>query len=460
MDVLYTRYGSPQMVDIWAPEHQIVRERELWLEVMSQQAALGAPIPPAAIEAYAAVVYAGTSAVDLESIQQRESSTLHDVKARLEEFNALAGGQEWAHLGLTSRDITENVELTLIGEATELLCQRAVHILAELRDQIRANLRTQVAGRTHGVPAQVTTLGYRFAWWGEQMLWAFDRLVANRRYVMLARGLKGAVGTAADLGLVLGPQGDGGAEDLDFIPERRFGYPGTWSCTGQIYPRMQDQAIAAGIRELCTPPAEIAMGIRLMVTQGLVDEANTAEQVGSTAMPHKSNPRYAERVCGLYAVVEGFCHMLSASAGHTWLEGDVSDTSTRRVAWPGIFLAADGLFRSLVVSLRRLVLHDGARLRELAEWGPLLTSGRVLVEEAKRHGREVAHKRVQAHSAEHLHAIHGAHLPWPGGNSDHEQPAWTLGTAITRANLVLERLDELTAGFAAPTDLVENDPLL
>ena len=98
-NVLSTRYASPELSNIWSPEHKIVLERRLWIAVMRAQKDLGVDIPQEAIDAYEKVV----EDVDVDSIAERERVLRHDVKARIEEFNALAG-HEHIHKGMTSRD--------------------------------------------------------------------------------------------------------------------------------------------------------------------------------------------------------------------------------------------------------------------------------------------------------------------------------------------------------------------
>jgi adenylosuccinate lyase len=108
-NVLATRYAGADLAEIWSPEHKIVLERQLWIAVLRAQRDLGITVPDGVVEAYEAVVAKGEQGVDLESIARRESVTRHDVKARIEEFSALAG-HEHIHKGMTSRDLTENVE--------------------------------------------------------------------------------------------------------------------------------------------------------------------------------------------------------------------------------------------------------------------------------------------------------------------------------------------------------------
>ena len=124
-NVLAARYASKEMAELWSPEHKVVLERRFWIAVLRAQRDLGVDVPDGVIEAYEAVV----DQVDLASIDARERITKHDVKARLEEFADLAG-HEHAHKGMTSRDLTENVEQLQLRQSLELLRDRAVAALA------------------------------------------------------------------------------------------------------------------------------------------------------------------------------------------------------------------------------------------------------------------------------------------------------------------------------------------
>src|SRR6266480_1563855 len=126
-DVLAARYASTPMATIWSPERKIVLERELWIAVLRAQRDLGVDVPNGVVEAYERVI----EQVDLESIAARERVTRHDVKARIEEFSALAG-HEHIHKGMTSRDLTENVEQLQIKAGLELVRDRAVATAVQL----------------------------------------------------------------------------------------------------------------------------------------------------------------------------------------------------------------------------------------------------------------------------------------------------------------------------------------
>ncbi len=192
-NVLASRYASDAMVKIWSPASKVVLERELWIAVMEAQRDLGVNVPDGVIEAYRGVI----GQVDLASIDQRERVTKHDVKARIEEFNALAG-YEHVHKGMTSRDLTENVEQLQIRSALSLVRDRTIAALALTASRAAEYSELAIAGRSHNVPAQVTTMGKRFANVAEELLVAHERIESLiARYPL--RGIKGPVGTQQDM---------------------------------------------------------------------------------------------------------------------------------------------------------------------------------------------------------------------------------------------------------------------
>ena len=190
-NVLAARYASPELVALWSPENKIVLERRLWIAVLRAQRDLGVDVPEQAIADYERVV----EQVDLASIAARERVTRHDVKARIEEFNALAG-HEHVHKGMTSRDLTENVEQLQIRLSLEHVRDRTVAVLARLARRAAEHAELVMAGRSHNVAAQATTLGKRFASAADELLVAYARLEELRgRYPL--RGIKGPVGHRA-----------------------------------------------------------------------------------------------------------------------------------------------------------------------------------------------------------------------------------------------------------------------
>ena len=192
MSLLADRYASSAMRKIFSAEAKIVLERKLWIAVMRAQSELGHTINKSVITDYENVI----TKVDLASIDAREKLTRHDVKARIEEFNALAG-HEAIHAGMTSRDLTENIEALQIRQGLDVVHSKVVALLARLAEASVKYADQPITGRSHNVAAQVTTLGKRFATIAEELLFAYDRLIGLQDRNPM-RGIKGPVGTAQD----------------------------------------------------------------------------------------------------------------------------------------------------------------------------------------------------------------------------------------------------------------------
>jgi adenylosuccinate lyase len=391
-NVLAERYATPAMKALWSQAGRIVREREFWIAALAAQRELGLPVPPEAVAAYERV----KDRVDLESIRRREARTRHDVKARIEEFCALAGC-EHIHKGLTSRDLTENVEQLLILRSLELVRGRSVSLLSAFRRQAERHAARVITARTHNVAAQPTTLGKRLAMYGEELLHALERLDGLiARYPL--RGLKGAVGTQLDQLTLLG----GDPARVEALEQRmcaHLGFAAVWGAVGQVYPRSLDFETVSALYQLGSAPASFAKTLRLMAGYELASEGFAEGQVGSSAMPHKMNSRSCERINGFHAILRGHLAMAECLAGDQWNEGDVSCSVVRRVVFPDCFLAMDGMIETTLVVLGEMEVYPAAVERENARYQPFLATTTILMEAVKAGaGREAAHEAIREHA--------------------------------------------------------------
>lgn len=266
-------WAHPGIIDIWNPRAKVVGERKLWIAVMESQRRLGVDIPQEAIDAYREVQWK----VDFQSIAEREQITRHDVKARLEEFNALASVKaefavEHAHKGMTGRDLDDNLEQAMVHESVRVLSQW-------VPQEVKAALTS---------------------WW--------------TRYPL--RGIKGPVGTAADM-LYLFDGDHKKLLELEQDVARHLGFTRLMDSVGQVYPRSMDYEAASMVSLAC--------------------DAVISERLRSGI-----NPTFDLHLRGL---VRGYTAMLAELAGSQWSEGDVSCSVVRRVALPGLFLAASAIVR-------------------------------------------------------------------------------------------------------------------
>ncbi len=391
-NVLAERYATQPMKAIWSAGGKIVLEREFWIAVMKAQKELGLDVPSEAIEAYERV----RDQVDVGAIMERERVTRHDVKARLEEFSDLAGHQH-AHKGMTSRDLTENVEQLQIFRALAEVRFKSAATVFRFAERAREQRDQIIAARTHNVAAQPTTLGKRLAMFGEDLIGALDHLQEIvDSYPM--RGLKGAVGTRMDQLSLFG--GDAAkVEALEQQVAKHLGLPRQLSNVGQVYPRTLDLRVVSVLRELASGPGSFAKTLRLMAGHELAGEGFAPGQTGSSAMPHKMNSRSCERINGFGTLLQGYLAMASALAGDQWNEGDVSCSVVRRVMLPDAFFATDGLLETTLTVIGQMEVYSQAIDREAARYMPFLMSTTFLMEAVKLGtGRETAHAAVKEHA--------------------------------------------------------------
>ncbi len=391
-NVLAERYASPALQAIWSAEGRIVLEREFWIAVMKAQRDLGLDVPAEAISAYEAV----KESVDTGSIMAREKVTRHDVKARIEEFNDLAG-HEQVHKGMTSRDLTENVEQLQVYRSLLITRDKTVAALRRFRERSEQWGELILTARTHNVAAQPTTLGKRIAMFGEELLGALHALEAVIAGYAV-RGLKGAVGTQMDqLSLFEGDAAK--VAELEKRVVAHLGMPAVWVNVGQVYPRSLDFRVVAALTDLASGPSSFCKTLRLMAGHETASEGFAPGQTGSSAMPHKMNSRSCERVNGFHVILKGYLAMAAGLAGDQWNEGDVSCSVVRRVMLPDAFYTIDGLFETFLTVLDQMDAYDAMIAAETSHYLPFLMTTTIMMEAVKAGvGRETAHKAIKEHA--------------------------------------------------------------
>ena len=391
-NVLAERYASSAITQIWSAEGRIVLEREFWIAVMKAQKDLGIEIPQEAIDAYESV----KDQVNLQSIMERERITRHDVKARIEEFCDLAGHQH-IHKGMTSRDLTENVEQLQVYRSLLVIRDKAIATLATLKARSLQWRDLVITARTHNVAAQPTTFGKRIAMNGEELLGALDML-NHLIETYPVRGLKGAVGTQMDqLSLFDGDAGK--AAQLEQKVCTHLGIPKVFTNVGQVYPRSLDMRTVSILADIASGPSSLCRTLRLMAGHETASEGFAKGQTGSSAMPHKMNSRSCERVNGFHVILKGYITMAGGLAGDQWNEGDVSCSVVRRLMLPDAFFALDGLFETFLTILGQMDAYPAVIEAENNHYLPFLMTTTIMMEAVKAGvGREAAHSAIKEHA--------------------------------------------------------------
>ncbi|MFC4995269.1 adenylosuccinate lyase [Rubritalea tangerina] len=391
-NVLAERYASQAIRNIWSAEGRIVLEREFWIAVMKAQKDLGLDIPQEAIDAYEAV----KDQVNLQSIMDRERITRHDVKARIEEFCDLAGHQH-IHKGMTSRDLTENVEQLQVYRSLLILRDKTIATLAKIDSRAQQWQGLLITARTHNVAAQPTTFGKRIAMFGEELLGALSSL-NHLTETYSVRGLKGAVGTQMDQISLF----EGDIDKVNALENKicqHLGIPEVYDNVGQVYPRSLDLRTVSVLTDLASGPSSFSRTLRLMAGHETASEGFAKGQTGSSAMPHKMNSRSCERVNGFQTILKGYLTMATGLAGDQWNEGDVSCSVVRRVMLPDAFYACDGMFETFLTILNQMDAYPAVIEAENEHYLPFLMTTTIMMEAVKAGvGREAAHKVIKEHA--------------------------------------------------------------
>jgi len=453
-NVLADRYATKEMVAIFNPINKIIAERTFWITILKLQKKAGLPITDSDIASYEKVI----DKVDLASIGKRELAVRHDVKARIEEFNHLAGVEK-IHIGMTSRDLTENIELIQIRDGLNLVRKRTLETLFLLEQKITKYEKTYIAGRSHNVPAQVTTLGKRFASCAQELIFSLSSLEELISRLPL-RGLKGPVGTGADQISALGS-----AKDLAKLEEQiaeNFGFENTLTSVGQIYPRSIDFEVVSKLLQIASAPSSFATTIRLMAGSKLASEGFKAGQVGSSAMPHKMNSRSSERINGMMVLLRGYTTMAADLAGDQWNEGDVSCSVVRRVVIADSFFVIDGLLHTFMTILNEFGIFEDEINKELKEQLPFLATTQILMACVKAGmGREIAHEVIKKHattkSADQFFSSLANEKDFPLSlaqlNDLIKNPADFAGDAASQSNEIADQIKKLTKGEIKKVEL-------
>jgi adenylosuccinate lyase len=444
-NILAQRYASNAIREIWSPSGKIRLEREYWIAVMKAQADLGLDIPAEAIADYEKVV----DQIDLDAIDQRERITRHDVKARIEAFNELAG-HEHIHKGMTSRDLTENVEQLQLYRSLEILFNKTLAVLKKFSDKAAEHKDVVLTGRSHNVAAQPTTVGKRIAMFGEEVLRGAEKLGAVVKDYP-ARGLKGAVGTQLDLLTLF----DGDVNKVGELESRvlqHLGLPGQLKVVGQVYPRSLDFEVISVFNQVASGASSFARTLRLMAGYELASEGFAKGQVGSSAMPHKMNARSCERINGFATILKGHLAMAQGLAGDQWNEGDVSCSVVRRVALPDACFAIDGLLETTLTVLNQMEVFPAVIDRENAYYFPFLSTTTLLMEAVKSGaGREAAHEAIKENAVATVADLRSGKIQ-SNDLADRLAADGRLGLSKEKIDAVIASAAELSGRAAAQVD--------
>jgi len=381
------------MRELWSEGHKRRLWRRIWLALAEAQHALGLVTAEQVADLRVHV-----DEVDIGRAHQIEAEIRHDLMAELRTYaESCPVGGPILHLGATSMDIEDNADAVRLRDALDLVLERLVALLQALAGQIERWAETPAMAFTHLQPAEPTTIGYRLAQYGQDMLIDFEELQRVRDEIR-GKGLKGAVGTSASYVQLLGSPA--AARDLESRVMTALDLP-AFSVATQTYPRKQDWLVLNALAGLAGSLYKFAFDLRLLQSPPLGEwsEPFGQQQVGSSAMPFKRNPINSENIDSLARYLATLPHVAWENAAHSLLERTLDDSANRRLILPGAFLAADELLSRATRLIRDLHVEEVAVARTLETYGTFAASERLLMELVKAGAnRQVMHEVIRSHS--------------------------------------------------------------
>lgn len=388
------RYGTAGMRQLWSLEYQRRLWRRVWVALAQAQAQAGLVSAEQLDDLRAQV-----EKVDLARALALENEIHHDLMAELRTFAAqcpVGGGI--LHLGATSADIEDNADALRLKEALDLILAALEQLLTVLAGQIDQWADTVSMGYTHLQPAEPTTIGYRLAQYGQDLLIDWHELVRVHGEIR-GKGFKGAVGTAASYADLLAGTGWTPAQ-LETQAMTALGLD-AFPVTTQVYPRKQDWLILNALAGVAGSLHKLMFDLRILQSPlfGEWSEPFRAKQVGSSAMPFKRNPVNAEKVDSLARWVAGLPRAAWDNAALSLLERTLDDSASRRVILPAAFLAVDEILHVSLRVVEHQRIDQEAAARHLATYGTFAAVERLLMALGRAGAdRQEMHERLREHS--------------------------------------------------------------
>lgn len=393
------RYGSEKMRQIFSEENKYKLWRKVWVALAKAQAKEGLVSSEELSD-----LEKNQNNIDIERIWEIEKETRHDVVAAIKEFaeKAKIGGGK-IHLGATSMDVSDNAETIRITEALGIVENELVKLLKTFGEKIKKYSDFPCMGYTHLQPAEPTTLGYRFAFYAQDLLMDLELLKFVKKNLK-SKGLKGAVGTSASYVKLL----DGKkAKEMEAGVLEELGIE-TFEITNQTAPRKIEFWVANLLASIAQSLNKFAFDLRIMQSPGFGEwqEPFGALQVGSSAMPFKKNPWKSEQICSLARLIVSLSRITWDNAAHMLLERTLDDSANRRIANPEMFLAIDEMLNSAANIVEGIIINERKVKKNLETYWPFSASESIIIEAVKKGAdRQKMHENLREISMKAWEAI-------------------------------------------------------
>jgi adenylosuccinate lyase len=388
------RYGSDKMRQIFSEENKFLTWRKIWVELAKAQ------------YQYKLVsrlelndLIRNEKNLDIERILEIEKETGHDTVAAIKEFaeKATIGGGK-IHLGATSMDIVDNTDTLRAKQAMEIVETKLVMLLKVFADKITELSLVPTLAYTHLQAAEQTTIGYRLALYAQDLLLDFEQLQFVKKQLK-AKGLKGAVGTAASYTKLVGEKETEKLETevMDSLEIEAV------LIAGQTSPRKFDVLIAQVLSSIAQSMHKFAFDMRVLQSAGFGEwvEPFGKKQVGSSAMPFKKNPVKSEQICSIARLVVSLERTAWDNAALSLLERTIDDSANRRSVVPEMFLATDEILSSGAKIVKDFTINQIKVKSNLAKFAPFTATEEIIIKAVKKGAdRQRMHEIIRDYAIE------------------------------------------------------------
>lgn len=391
---LITRYASREMAESFSDDKRYRLWRKLWIALAESEKELGLNITDEQIDD----LKKHADDINYSVAEAFEKEVRHDVMAHVKAYGTqakLAAGI--IHLGATSCFVTDNAEVIMIDDALDIIMEKLVNVINNLKDFALKYKDLPTLGFTHLQPAQLTTVGKRATLWLEDLMMDYQSLTELKAKVKL-RGVKGTTGTQASF-MELFDNDENKVKRLEKLVVNKMGYDKVYGVTGQTYPRKFDYNVLSVLSQIAQSAYRFANDVRLLQSMKEIEEPFEKTQIGSSAMAYKRNPMRSERLCSLARYVMTLPLNSAFTASTQWFERTLDDSANKRIVIAQSFLALDGVLRLYMNITENLVVYDKVIAKHVKDELPFMATENVIMECVKAGGdRQVLHEGIRTNS--------------------------------------------------------------
>ena len=389
------RYASKEMDEIWSADAKYSTWRKLWVALAETEKELGINITDEQIEEMKAHI----NDIDYDVVAKREKECRHDVMAHVYEFGTKCPNAKGIiHLGATSCFVTDNTDVILMNKALEIIKEKLVLVISNLRKFALENKDVTCLGYTHFQPAQLTTVGKRATLWIQDLLEDLEELEFVQSHMKLL-GCKGTPGTQESFMNLF--KDEEKVKQIDGKIAEKMGFNKVFAVSGQTYTRKLDTRVLNVLSSIAQSASKFANDMRLLQHEKELEEPFEKGQIGSSAMAYKRNPMRSERINSLSRHVMVLSQDPAITAATQWLERTLDDSANKRICVPEAFLAIDGVLVLYANISSEIVVYKNVIRTNLMQELPFMGTEEILMNAVLKGGdRQELHEKIRVYSME------------------------------------------------------------